>query len=61
MLGEEQRNQMKQKRLDHYDRVVFDMEMDLVAAEAAGEMEAAADVKTQIDKLRQARAAVEKL
>jgi len=61
MLTKKQRDALKKNRLTIYDTRIFEMEMDLTAAIAAGEVEAEAEIQTNLEKLRQARAAVEKM
>lgn len=62
VLNKDKRNTLKKQRIDHYDMRIFEFEMDLTAAEAAGEEPNVTDeIKSNIEKLQKARAAVEQL
>lgn len=60
-LTEEQKNKLKNNRLLLYEAKIFELEMDRTAAEAAGDMEALPNIEANIEKLKQAAAAVEKM
>jgi hypothetical protein len=61
MLAKKDRDAKKKNRLNIYDERIFEMEMDLTAAVAAEETEAETEIKKNLDKLRLAREAVEKM
>lgn len=60
-LTEEMKAEMKRKRLLVYQARIYDLEMDRTAAEAAGDDEALPGIDSNIEKLRLAAAAVERM
>lgn len=61
MLSKKEREVLKKNRLAVYDGRIFELEMDLTAAEAAGETDAVDEIQRNIEKLRKAREAVAKM
>jgi hypothetical protein len=60
-LTDKQKSEMKRNRLLLYEAKIFELEMDRVAAEAAGDLQALPAIETNIIKLKQAAVAVEKM
>lgn len=61
MLTDDQREIMKKNRLLNYESLIYELEMDKVAAEAVGETNVIERLQSEIDKMRLAYAAVEKM
>lgn len=60
-LDEQQKQQMKERRILLYESRIFELEMDAAAAKAAGDVEHAVRIDDDIAKLQAAILAVAKM
>jgi len=60
-LTDEQKKKLKEQRLLIYDSRLFELEMDLTAARAYGDLDAIPGIEAEMEKLRRAREAIENM